>query len=72
MSEEGIALQKYSRFFEDKLAEANQMLEVQRVQGLDNYMHGMFNGMEFIISIMEEREPNFLEFNEYMKQAKEK
>ena len=27
----------------------------------DGYMHGMYNGMEFILSIIEEREPVFLD-----------
>jgi len=46
----------------EKLYEANVMLETQKASyDYNSYMHGMYNGMEFIISIIEEREPMFLE-----------
>lgn len=44
-----------------KLQEANEMLQVQKDSyDYDPYMHGMYNGMELILSIIEEREPKFL------------
>ena len=39
-----------------------EMLAVQGNAGnwdYDAYMHGLYNGMEFMLSIMEEREPEF-------------
>ena len=39
--------------------------EVVRIQGMsgnwdyDEYMHGMYNGMEFMLSIIESRQPSF-------------
>lgn len=38
------------------------MLEVQGQNGnwdCDHYMHGLYNGMEYALSIMENREPKF-------------
>lgn len=49
---------------EDKLKKLNEMLEVQGRSGTWNYepyMHGMYNGMEFALSIMEDRDPSFRE-----------
>jgi hypothetical protein len=45
-----------------KIETVNQMLEVQGKDGnwnYDPYMHGMYNGMEFVASILEDREPNY-------------
>ena len=47
---------------EKKLEQANELLKVQGTKGTlhyDNYMTGMYNGMEVIISLFEDREPNF-------------
>ncbi len=50
--------QSFKRRLED-------MKKVQEIQGsngnwnYDSYMHGMFNGMELVISIAEERTPKF-------------
>ena len=44
------------------LKKANELLKVQGTEGTlhyDNYMTGMYNGMELIISLFEDREPNF-------------
>ena len=41
-----------------------EMLEVQGCDGnwdCDEYMHGMYNGMEFMLSLAEGREPVFRE-----------
>lgn len=48
------------RDLETKLYEAKNLVEVQGMSGNWNYceyMRGMFNGMELILSIFEEREP---------------
>lgn len=48
--------------FELSLKSANEMLEIQGRDGnynYDNYMLGMYNGMEYIISLCEHREPNY-------------
>ena len=39
-----------------------QMLEVQGQHGnwnYDSYMHGLYNGMEYMVALAEKREPNF-------------
>jgi hypothetical protein len=39
-----------------------QLVEVQGSSGnwnYDEYMHGMYNGMELILSMVEGRDPNF-------------
>ena len=39
-----------------------EMLEVQGRSGnwdCDPYMHGLYNGMEFMLSMIEQREPQF-------------
>ena len=41
-----------------------EMLEIQGMDGnwnYDPYMHGLYNGMEFMLSIEENREPIFRE-----------
>ena len=48
--------------FELSLKCANEMLEIQGRHGnynYDSYMLGMYNGMEYIISLFEHREPNY-------------
>jgi hypothetical protein len=45
---------------DDKLECMREMLRIQGNDGnwnYDSYMHGMYNGMEFLISILEDREP---------------
>lgn len=47
---------------ESRIKIAKQMLLAQGVEGTwnsDSYMHGLYNGMEFIVAIMENREPVF-------------
>lgn len=49
---------------EELLIELNNVLAIQGNSGNwnhDPYMHGMFNGMELMMSIIEEREPLFNE-----------
>lgn len=61
------AMQEIEQLKADKAAllkSANDVLNVQGLNGnwnYDAYMHGMFNGMELIVSIMESREPNYRE-----------
>ena len=50
------------RSLEDKLEDANNILSIQKDSyDYDPYMHGMYNGMELMLSIFEEREPKFLD-----------
>jgi hypothetical protein len=47
---------------EKEFKEGRKMLEVQGWDGnwnYDTYMHGLYNGMEFMLSLIEEREPEF-------------
>jgi len=42
--------------------QAHEMLNIQGMSGTwdyDHYMHGMYNGMEYMLAIFEEREPKF-------------
>ena len=42
---------------------ANEMLELQGRNGnynYDSYMLGLYNGMEYIVSLLEVREPKFI------------
>lgn len=44
----------------DMLDRMNEMVEIQGRDGnwnCDPYMHGMYNGMEFMLALMEGREP---------------
>ncbi|WP_106408550.1 hypothetical protein [Alteribacter populi] len=53
-----------ARKHDDILAEANKQLAIQGYDGnwnYDEYMHGMYNGMELIVAQMEDREPEFRE-----------
>ncbi len=48
--------------FEKKLKDAKSLVDAQGRDGnwnYDHYMHGLFNGMEIILSLFEERNPNF-------------
>lgn len=45
---------------DDKLERMREMLEVQGLNGnwnYDSYMLGMYNGIELMMSIMEDRDP---------------
>lgn len=47
---------------EDSLTKVKEMLEVQGQNGnwnVDGYMHGMYNGMELALAILEDREPKY-------------
>lgn len=59
---------------EKKLALLKQMLEVQAQDGNWNYNFytlGMYNGLEFAISVLEEREPVYKdEPNQWVKDLK--
>ena len=57
-------INKFKRLkqFEKSLRIANEMLDCQGQDGnynYDGYMLGLYNGMEYIISLLEVREPNF-------------
>ena len=46
----------------DKMSAINDLLRVQGMDGnwnYDPYMQGMYNGMEVVIAILEDREPVF-------------
>lgn len=60
--------------FNKNIKDCRNLVELQGLSGnwdCDEYMHGMFNGMELILSIMEEREPEYREapdrFKKYVK-----
>ncbi len=47
---------------EEMIATMREVLKIQGYDGnwnYDEYMYGMYNGMEFMLSIAEEREPNY-------------
>jgi hypothetical protein len=47
---------------EEMIATMKEVLKIQGYDGnwnYDEYMHGMYNGMEFMLAIAEEREPNY-------------
>ena len=45
--------------FTKKLKKANNLIEIQSKNVTDEYMKGLYNGMELILSIFESREPIF-------------
>jgi len=48
----------------DKLEKLQEMVDVQCADGnwnFDPYMHGMANGMIFCMSLLKDKEPEFLE-----------
>jgi len=56
------------------LDKIKEMLKIQEVQGstelpksVNNYMQGMYNGMEYVVAMMEDRDPNYLSMEEYVK-----
>ena len=49
--------------YEKSVRIANEMLELQGKNGnynYDSYMLGLYNGMEYIVSLLEVREPKFI------------
>lgn len=53
---------KALRELEAKVADANELLAIQGEDGnwdYSDYMLGMYNGMELIVSVMEGREPSY-------------
>jgi len=47
---------------QEKVAEMREMLGVQGSNGnwnYDSYMHGLYNGMEYMQAMVEDREPDF-------------
>ena len=53
--------------YEKSMRIANEMLELQGRDGnynYDSYMLGLYNGMEYIISLLEVREPKFIDGKE--------
>ena len=49
--------------YEKSMEIANEMLELQGRDGnynYDSYMLGLYNGMEYIVSLLEVREPKFI------------
>ena len=53
--------------YEKSMRIANEMLELQSQNGnynYDSYMLGLYNGMEYIVSLLEVREPKFISSKE--------
>ena len=53
--------------YEKSMEIANEMLELQGRNGnynYDSYMLGLYNGMEYIVSLLEFREPKFIDGKE--------
>ena len=53
--------------YEKSMGIANEMLELQGKNGnynYDSYMLGLYNGMEYIVSLLEVREPKFIDGKE--------
>jgi len=65
---------RLERPLSDKVGELTDMLEVQLTSsqgsGDDSYMYGVYNGMEFALSIIMEREPKFIGLEEYLESGK--
>ena len=55
--------------FNKKLEEAKNLKEIQGKSLTDEYMRGLYNGMELILSIFESREPKYVDVES---QAKDK
>lgn len=63
MFDENKMLKKQVEEWEHRLKCSKEMLDIQGQKGnydFDEYMLGLYNGMEFIISLFETREPNFI------------
>ena len=48
-----------SKQFIEKLKDAKNLLEIQSKNITDEYMQGLYNGMELILSIFESRKPQY-------------
>lgn len=63
LKEENQKLKKQLEEWEHHLKCSKEMLDIQGQKGnydYDEYMHGLYNGMEYIIALFETREPNFI------------
>ena len=47
--------------FTRKIKEVRGIVELQRKSITDEYMRGLYNGMELILSTFESREPKYIE-----------
>ena len=50
--------------YEKRLEDVKKLKETQRQAVIDKYSCGMYNGMELVIAIMEDREPVYLHLPE--------
>jgi len=53
--------------FNKKLEEAKNLKEIQGKSLTDEYMRGLYNGMELILSIFESREPIYADAESQVK-----
>lgn len=63
LKEEDEKLKKQLEEWKHHLKCSKEMLDIQAQKGnydYDEYMLGLYNGMEYIISLFETREPNFI------------
>lgn len=63
MFDENRMLKKQVEEWEHRLKCSKEMLDIQGQKGnydYDEYMLGLYNGMEYIIALFETREPNFI------------
>lgn len=63
MFDENRELKKQLEEWEHRLKWSKEMLDIQGQKGnydYDEYMLGLYNGMEYIISLFETRKPNFI------------
>ena len=63
IEEENQELKKQLKEWENHLKCSKEMLDIQRQKGnydYDEYMLGLYNGMEYIIALFETREPNYI------------
>ena len=57
--------------FNKKLEEAKNLKEIQGENLTDEYMRGLYNGMELILSIFESREPEYIDIGSETKTNEE-
>lgn len=57
--------------FTKKLKEANNLIEIQSKNITDEYMKGLYSGMELILSIFESREPEYIDIGSEAKPNEE-
>ena len=63
LQQENQALKKQLKEWEHHLKCSKEMLDIQGQKGnydYDEYMLGLYNGMEYIIALFETRKPNFI------------